>query len=284
MLRLVWAGMLFKELPARTVKSGGIERAVENVNPSVSWQFQRPSHQSHFKWSRVSSDTLLHLAGVNANFRRRCTNERWCKRTFQQTTGEALRDRKYKKRGSDNSASLTKQGSRGGERWNISHICSSESVPKGFQTWILIRSVKSLDDSAPSLMVEDKASQQGDSCGRTHATSWKAPSIIFLPMWLNYFRDCADGQRADVRGSILTDDSLFRMDNTPRMKFAAWLFTGDQQIPDTAILHTHRLAYILWNSVKFSPNSLNLSISVAENTPKKHPKWTKYGSVAVSKT
>lgn len=29
--------MLFKELPARTVKSGGgIERAVENVNPSVS--------------------------------------------------------------------------------------------------------------------------------------------------------------------------------------------------------------------------------------------------------
>lgn len=107
-------------------------------------------------------------------------------------------------------------------------------------------------------MVEDKASQQGDSCGHSHATSWKALSIIFLATWLIYFHDCADGQRADVRGSILADDSLFRMvmslhpHSRQYSNTAAWLFTGDQQIAETAILHTQRLAYILWNSVKFS--------------------------------
>lgn len=84
-------------------------------------------------------------------------------------------------------------------------------VLKGFQTWILIESVKILDDSALSLIVEDKVYQQGDSCGHSHATIWKALSIFFLPMWLIYFHDCADGQRADVRGSILADDSLFCM-------------------------------------------------------------------------
>lgn len=42
--------------------------------------------------------------------------------------------------------------------------------PEGISE-VLIRSVKILEDSAPSLMVEDKASQQGDSCGHSHATS-----------------------------------------------------------------------------------------------------------------
>lgn len=44
----------------RTVKSEGIETAVENVNPSA-------CYKACFKWTRVSSDNRLHFSGVKAH-------------------------------------------------------------------------------------------------------------------------------------------------------------------------------------------------------------------------
>lgn len=126
--------MLFKELPARTVKSGGGLKELWRTSIHQCSDSAKGLH-TRALWFTLNeplpSDTLLHLAGVNANFRCWCSNERWCKRTFQQTTREALQDRKYKKRGCDNSASLMKQSSRGGERWNISHTCSGEGKNEG---------------------------------------------------------------------------------------------------------------------------------------------------------